>query len=381
MNAIPLIDTSAGCDGPQLLRAGNHSHLVLPVKSLDQLDWNEGQRLQAAALRKHAAAKLYYHADLAKLSSRLRNCGRDTHAPASDLLIDGDQARFVGLKSCQSVWCCPICSAKVASRRKRDLDSLLGWARAQGMSVLLLTLTARHDASMPLAGFLATLKAAKERLRQRREFRLLRTSVAGSVTATEVTHGFANGWHPHFHEILLMRSQSESAVAAIESLRPGWLASLAGQGLSGERAAFQVQNASAAGDYIAKFGAAEEMTLQGVKRGRFGSRMPWQLLHDSHHGDRVAGDLWVTYAESFHGRRQLVWSPGLKGACGLLGGEMEPQRSIVLRTWNSRSQRFLEALRRSVALLRAAERGTDLDEAEFGPSDSERYEQHKEMLK
>ena len=145
-------------------------------------------------------------------------------------------------------------------------------ARSQGLSVVMLTLTARHNRRMALAPFLDALKVAKQCLQRRRDWRAL--PLVGSVTATEVTHG-DNGFHPHFHVLLVLDAPQDQAERMIEGLRKAWLASLAGRGLSGEKAAFHVQDASAAGAYVAKFGAAEELALQGSKRGRNGSRGPW----------------------------------------------------------------------------------------------------------
>jgi hypothetical protein len=41
------------------------------------------------------------------------------------------------------------------------------------------------------------------------------------------------------------------------------------------------------------------------------------LLRDYLLGDRRAGELWKTYALSFKGKKQLVWSRGLRVALGL----------------------------------------------------------------
>ena len=82
-------------------------------------------------------------------------------------------------------------------------------------------------------------------------------------------------------------------------------------------AAFQVQGATAAGNYVGKWGAAEELALSGKKSGRAG-RSPFQLLADyADQNDARAGALFAEFAGVFKGRRQLVWSPGLKKLAGI----------------------------------------------------------------
>ena len=100
-------------------------------------------------------------------------------------------------------------------------------------------------------------------------------------------------------------------------LREPWLASLRAEGLDGSGAAFQVQGATAAGNYVGKWGAAEELALSGKKSGRAG-RSPFQLLADyADQNDARAGALFAEFAGVFKGRRQLVWSPGLKKLAGI----------------------------------------------------------------
>ena len=72
---------------------------------------------------------------------------------------------------------------------------------------------------------------------------------------------------------------------------------------------------------MAKGGAGEELALKEYKKGREG-RSPAELLAAScDDGDTRAGDLWAEYAQVFKGRRQLVWSRGLKALAGI--GEVD----------------------------------------------------------
>ncbi len=233
-----------------------------------------------------------------------------------------DRVHFEGLQTCGSIWSCPCCGARISETRRDEMNQLLAWARAQGYRVMMLTLTARHGRDDDLAELLKRMKDAKQRWARHRSYRQIKPGMIGSVTATEVTGGGAHGWHPHFHLILILDGNPD-----LEPLRDAWLASLRGAGLDGAGAAFQMQGADAAGNYIAKWGAAEELTLSQRKKGRSRTgRTPAQLLAAScDEADREAGRLWAEYARVFHGRRQLVWSRGLKDLAGV--GEVDDQEA------------------------------------------------------
>lgn len=351
--------------------------LGIIVKSVDTKA-RKANRLNAFASKRKAGLLLIGHDE--KLGARIAACGYVAFSPDVSLTKvehAGGEVRggFTGLKSCQSVWCCPVCSARISSGRRDELNGLLSWARGAGHVVLMLTLTARHNSRMKLAPFLESLKVASKRFRQSRGWRGL--GLVGSVTATEVTHG-ANGWHPHFH-ILLVLPASSAGIPAVESLRSEWLRSLGKSGLTGTDAAFQVQSAQAAGEYIGKFGAAEELALGNVKAGRSASsRSPWQLLADARDGDSRASALWIEFALAFKGRRQLQWSPKLKDLAGindLSDDEIEETTTVSLRSWGGSSDYWRAARRRRCSLVDAVEFGADIDAAEFGPTDAARWRQ------
>jgi len=248
---------------------------------------------------------------------------------------DGVRAAFSDLQLCGSVWVCPCCSARISEERRGELNKLLIWSRSQGLRPVMVTLTARHGADDDLAALLDRLKTAKKKLHQHRAWKSLKPVVVGSVTATEVTHGRLHGWHPHLHVLLLIDAASEAdAVGLAEGLCGPWLASLRAAGLDGTGEGFRVQGAAEAGRYIGKWGAGEELALGRTKKGRRGGRTPAQLLVDAvDHGDSDAGQLWRMFAETFHGRRQLVWSRGLKALAGIgevsdqdAAGEGEPEK-------------------------------------------------------
>jgi hypothetical protein len=228
------------------------------------------------------------------------------------------------------------------------------------------------------------MKNAKRSLRQRKIWRDM--GVEASITATEITNGLKAGWHPHFHEILFMRADSEKeAVARVKAIHSAWLSCLRKQGLDGAAAALQVQGASAAGQYVGKWGAAEELTLGTQKRARGKGRSINDLLELADAGEKREMALWLEYFNATSGRRrrQLVWSPGLKEKVGIdevsdedAAGEesddmQDPEPAIV---WNDNSS-WRKARPQMVNMMEALEKkGVEAARlAEIGETDDAIY--------
>lgn len=291
------------------------------------------------------------------------------------------KASFTGTFRCSGVWTCPSCSRAIAHKRCEELNELLKAARAANYSVHLITLTFRHGRDDDLAAILDGLKKAKQRLGQRAEWR--RLPMVGSVTALETTHGARNGWHPHVHCAVVLDAPADQAFKALSALAPVWRKCLQAFGLDGGKAAFDVIDGSDNGAYIGKFGLAGETSLGIAKVAMAGARTPWQLLADATEGDKRAGWLWQEYAKSFAGRRQLVWSPGLKKrfAIGEVSDEQaveaaeaaenEAAETVILRTFTATEWALVKS--RKCAILRAAERGGSIERAMHGPTDRARF--------
>lgn len=354
-------------------KSGGGSNIL---KYID-LKQHKARRLAALATKSTAAKLLQKHDE--KRAKNVSFCGYVAYTSSVELGRNVHQGGAVsgslkGLKTCNSVWVCPCCSPRISAVRRDELNHALVWARAEGHAVVMLTLTARHSRRTDLTEFLGGLKDALVKMRQSKGWRAL--PVVGSVVATEVTHGEKNGWHPHFHLLLFLRAAPNDALAAVEGLRAEWSRSLGKVGRTGNEHAFHVQGASEAGEYIGKFGAAEELVLGHTKQGRCGSRTPWQLLADARDGDKVAAALWIKFAMVFKGRRQLVWSNGFKKMIGLdelSDDEAGAAEYEKLRAWGGSSDEWRAARRRRAALLDAAEDGSSLDAAEFGPTDAQRW--------
>lgn len=257
-----------------------------------------------------------------RVAQCMHRCGQG--GVAINVSLSSGIASFAGVVTCGSVWTCPVCSNKISNGRRKELNTILEWARQWGYQPVLMTLTARHGIQDSLAGMLRLMKLAKQKFHRTREWVALSGYLIGHVTATEVTHG-ANGWHVHYHMLMLVDAKTQADALSMCDLQSVWLRVLNSKSiqLGGNGYAFDAQGASAAGDYISKWGAAEEIALTGSKQAGGKGSTPFQLLATSatagsgSEADRAA-QLFKEYAKEFKGKRQLVWSKGFKRVLNII---------------------------------------------------------------
>jgi hypothetical protein len=221
--------------------------------------------------------------------------------------------------------------------------------------VWLLTLTHGHKSSDSLANLVESEQKALHGFFTNRDGKALKDAmgVAGHVRNWEVTHGrlraINNGWHPHFHVLLFLRALPAGDMAAYEDQAfQVWARACKSAGLPAPSRAHGVSldDGENAAEYVAKMGleaprdnqaGAEsssepeaprwgldcEMTKGHTKRAKDGET-PFDLLRAllADREDAEAGRLFREFAAVFHGKRQLVWSRGLRDLIGL-----EPEES------------------------------------------------------
>ena len=73
-----------------------------------------------------------------------------------------------------------------------------------------------------------------------------------------------------------------------------------------------VRDGNYADQYVAKWGLEHELTKGHVKKGRAESLTPFDLLRQYPESPELFGDLFREFADAFKGKRQLVWTKGLK---------------------------------------------------------------------
>lgn len=295
----------------------------------------------AYTLRQEAGRLLFDPAAGKQQRHRVCHCGRSLTGNFIQVwrAPNGTAARLQGAMMCGSAWTCPICAFRIAGERQRELESAnVAWAKAGGLTYLF-TFTFPHEAGDDLAELLHAFGQASTKFRNSRTWKKLlhvgngTAGCLGTVTSTEVTHG-ANGWHPHRHMLVFVRRKLDQA--EIDALSKEWVGQLLKAGL-GDRSklsdmlehALDVRGGEDAAAYITKYGREEmwglsrEVTADVAKDAKGGQLKPFGLLRRSVDERETAEERarcaarFVEFAEAFHGKRLLSWSPGLKEWFGI----------------------------------------------------------------
>lgn len=311
---------------------------------------------------------------------RVVSCHRRPHGQSSvgvHWAYEYQRAFYSGLQTCGSVWMCAVCAAKIAERRRVEIGAAIAAHTSSGGQVVLFTFTIRHHRGDDLGASLAGLRAAHKSFKGGRPYQRLRATVSllGTLSGLEVTHGDANGWHPHIHELWFLGAGVDLDALQVELLAR-WSACLERFGLRavnahGLQIAYRPSGAELLDLYMTKLGGtwdlARELVGSATKRARGAAgRTPAALLYDYTAGDDLeAGLLWFEYAKTFKGRKHIVWSKGLRAA--LLGSDVEEtdeeiaakfeEKSIVLAALSPDEWRVVLAHEAVAELLRVADSG------------------------
>ena len=235
------------------------------------------------------------------------------------------KAHWGNVQRCGSIWACPVCAKQITEKRRSEMNTLLDyWRDQEDSDIKLMTLTFSHSQSEPLKILLKRLKHAITRFFGHRKFKDLSAicNIEYKVRSLEVTYG-SNGWHPHFHILLLTRDIEDQAFYYRDSLAQLWIDCCIKSGLSSPSMehGLDIRDGSYAEDYIAKWGIDNEMTKGHVKRGKSSSLTPFDLLQKSFDDElyfhKLPSKLFQEFVIAMKGARQLVWSRGLKDLVGL----------------------------------------------------------------
>lgn len=278
--------------------------------------------------------------------------------------LESGKAHFGGLRSCGSVWACPICAEKIAHGRGEELQIAFNTWRSLNPDnnfTLMVSFTIPHYFDDRLKKTRAKFMKARRNLKKQdilkrpsvhtgktlKVFSQIRDDygIFGTVTAFESTWG-VNGHHPHSHDIFFTtRPEFKSTNGHLLNLlkldlSEAWFHACCRAGVKIKNKSdflehsIHVRRAPTPADYIAKWGiidfekhqdklkkwgAAQELTKAHIKRSRGEKGMsPWDMLRliQQFPDDRSIylkfGRLWREFVDVMSGHSQLHWEKGFK---------------------------------------------------------------------
>jgi hypothetical protein len=239
--------------------------------------------------------------------------GNDVHNP---------NASYGGLQTCESIWACPVCAARIAVEKGQDILKALEWAKRENLAPVMVALTARHHAGMQLSWFKDLFKGSWEMFSSGRRWKHFKKKfgIKHYIVNREVTRG-DSGWHYHMH-LLLFLDFGELKAAAADSLQAEleayWIHCLETHGLEGlpEIALHVSAHGNVGQSYLTKIGITinekdgrleYEMTSSETKSGQ----SIWDILRHSYYGDESASALYIEFIEAMQDTNFITFSHGL----------------------------------------------------------------------
>lgn len=223
-----------------------------------------------------------------------------------------------GVAYCSSVWVCPVCSSIIRAKRSTLTTDVFTRTMAAGYRLLFVTLTLHHVTATPLVDVLAIQRQAWRHMSQSRLYRdwVKSTGSRWSMRALEVTHG-GSGWHPHFHVVYAV---AEGYTPDLDMLYTVWAGSVVSAGGYASPLAYHavyIADPAEVATYTASWGGGDfkiGYEVSSDKKGRRGSRSPFQLAADGMGGDVGSDVLFREYAHGIKGLRAQTWSRAWRAA-------------------------------------------------------------------
>lgn len=241
------------------------------------------------------------------------------------LMGQSGRTGWCGIEHCNSLWACPLCSARIREGRRREILEGFEQAQALGWAAFFVTFTVPHSRETPLTKSLGALRGAYARMRRYSSLRDFWGSVEGVIKATEVQVG-NHGFHPHLHCIFFTKNDSLDEA----TLKSAWAKAVVKEGLArpSERVGVVVKEATTANLswYLTKIQESKlsfEMTRSDLKKGRGKSEWhcaPFDLLDSSVSLPISMAQrqrLWVDYVTATKGVSAIRWSKNLKSTLSI----------------------------------------------------------------
>ena len=223
-------------------------------------------------------------------------------------------ACYSGLMTCGSVWDCPICSAKISSRRGEEIKISADKWKLSGGAVVMVTYTIRHNLGDSLKTLSNTMTDAIRYVHSGLPYKRLKNKykIAGTISATEILFNPTNGWHYHKHQLLFIKSKDINTSELQDWLFNRYNHYLNNNGfdvLPGIGVVVSDVESDVLPEYIAKWGLEDELTSD-TKNSE--SLHPFQLLDNEKYYHK-----FIEYSNTMMGKRRLTWSKGLRDLVGL----------------------------------------------------------------
>lgn len=195
-------------------------------------DYKQLKAIRAQLTSTHADKRIYLN--------NLMHCGSkviidDFQKGSVALIANNKSAKFYGVTTCKSPWCCPVCTARVMSKHATDVACAIDALKQQGQTAVMITFTIPHTSGFSceqsteiLYNSWKAFTVHGNKILSTAKNDIFSNFMAEfhskhRVRVCEYTWGSA-GWHPHFHCLFWFPTDSVDKILDWEEkLNTRWL--------------------------------------------------------------------------------------------------------------------------------------------------------------
>lgn len=269
-------------------------------------------------------------------------CGRAISDDGRILIEDnGDFWSSNQLATCKSQWVCDFCSRRLLRDALTRAAFHVAAHLASGGQIVHLTLTLPHDLGQKLGPLLEILSGSASALKASKAWTDL--GLTSWVQVLQVKWSLENGWHPHFHLILMLPAGELDVSALEEDVRSTWnnrVEKRAGRQPGRASTSARVMSSLQEALYPWRYGPDDDNEFEDqfhpdnyrdwwpgeqdfhpqresefhVKQAARGSMSYWTLARVAAKGCAQAGALWDEFYRATKGRQLVSYSRDLRDA-------------------------------------------------------------------
>jgi len=260
--------------------------------------------------------------------SRTIHCKHSLSENGSCVTVDFNEnnAFYMNLQTCGSVWTCPVCASKIQEKRRKEIAQAIDYFYQNKKQSAMVTFTFPHSKNQSLEELLKKQSEALKLFRQGNVWTLFKNRIdfAGLIRALEITHG-RNGWHPHTHELWFI-DKNTKLKGIQDFITERWLDCCYKVGLltkdkfkAFKDNAVNIKMNCKASNYLAKQDSAinwgiDRELAKSANKGNGKGKNPFEFLAEDNTFNQ---NLFIEFSQAVKGKSQLFWSHGLKEKIGI----------------------------------------------------------------
>lgn len=230
-----------------------------------------------------------------------------------------------GVCVCGSVHVCAVDAFTVGQKRGQELTAAI---EKKGLSQAFLVVTARHNRGSDCGELYKLLQAGLSFAMSGAPYQRFKNKwgIVGTVTGWDYTCSISNGHHPHKNILFLspVNLDNVSFEADLQDIAARYERYLEKQGVyTNSHTSKVLTNKQDCARYLTKWALSLEVSQVGRKEAKQGHFTQFELLNEIGYGDiseetrQAYIKLFREFAIASKGKRQLVYSKGLRDLLGL----------------------------------------------------------------